>query len=126
MHQFAIMTSIRIHPWVHPYNSGTSVPTLGLGTIIRHPDGTYLLCLQASCDSIRLKGKSAFLFVPLVPTDEIPDHVAPIYKRGKAGSVGLAISKVSYALARSIEFQPSGTTKTVIGVRTLAKKKIYF
>ena len=125
MRRFAILTSIRTHPGSHLYR-GASVPTLELGTVVQHPDGTYLLCLQASCDSVRLKGKSAFLFIPIMPTDERPDHVVPLYKRGKVESVGLAISKASYAMARSIEFEPSADTKTVIGARTTSKKEIHF
>ena len=126
MHRFAILTSIRTHPGSHPFVSGNGVPTLGLGTIVQHPDGTYLLCLQASCDSVRLKGKSAFLFIPITPTEENPDHVVPLFKRGQPASIGLVISKLSYALARSIEFEPSITTKTVVGTRARQKKEIHF
>jgi hypothetical protein len=125
-HRIAILTSIRTHPGSFPYAAGTSVPTLGLGTIVQHPDGTYLLCLQASCDSVRLKAKSAFLFIPVTPTDGNPDHVAPLSNRGRAKSIALAISKVSYTKARSIDFEPSAATKTVIGVRNPKKKDIHF
>jgi hypothetical protein len=125
-HRFAILTSVRTHPGSFPYAAGTNVPTLGLGTIVQHPDGTYLLCLQASCDSVRLRAKSAFLFIPMMPTDGNPDHVAPLSKSGKTKSVGLAISKISYATARSIEFEPSASTKTVVGVRSPNKKDIHF
>jgi hypothetical protein len=123
-HRFAILTSIRTHPGSYQFTSGTSLPTLGLGAIVQHPDGTYLLCLQATCDSVRLKDKTAFLFIPMVQTNGDPHHVAPLHQSGKSTSVGLAISKNSYSLARSIEFQPS-TAKTVIGARD-SKKKIQF
>lgn len=126
MHRFAILTGVRAHPGNHRYDGGNALPALNLGVVIRHPDGTYLLCLQASCDAVRLKGKTAFLFIPLTPTDDKPDHVVPLPKSSDGHSVGLAISKTSYASARSIMFEPTQANGTVTGIRLSSNKKIVF
>ena len=107
MHQFAALTGVSAYPGSHPYQSG-QVPRLGLGTIIQDKDGLYLMCLQASCDSVRIKDTESFLFVPLKEEDEKspkPDHVVPIsLGANPVRYVGLIISKKSYRVVRSIEF----------------------
>jgi len=43
----------------------SSEPTLSLGTIILDKSGTYFVCIQQRCDSVRIKGERRFLFLPL-------------------------------------------------------------
>ena len=119
MHQFAAFTSVRAYPGDHPYRLGKLIPQLGLGTIIQGKDSTYLMCLQASCDSVRIKDKERFLFVPLEDKEEDedspqPDHVVPIsHDANQFGYVGLSISEKSYRVVRSIEFPEYRDTGTV-------------
>ena len=65
MHQFAALTGVRAYPGSHPYQSGQLFPRLGLGTIIQDEDGIYLMCLQASCDSVRIKDTGEFFVCPI-------------------------------------------------------------
>ena len=119
MHQFAALTGVRAHPGGHPYQSGQLFPRLGLGTIVQDKDGVYLMCLQASCDSVRIEDTESFLFVPLENKEEDkesskPDHVVPIsLGANRFRYVGLSISKKSYRVVRSIEFAPCQATETV-------------
>ena len=79
MREFAALTGVRAYPGSRPYHSGQLFPRLGLGTIIRDKDGNYLMCLQASCDSVRVKKDAeSFLFVPLDTEDIKPEHVVPV------------------------------------------------
>jgi len=126
MREFAALTGVRAHPGSSPYNDGNSVPSLGLGAIIQAPDGTYLMCLQASCDSVRLKKKSDFLFIPLTVNEEQPDHVVPVVEKGEVRPLGLSISQRSYASALSISFAPSANTETVVAVRIARRRGIHF
>jgi hypothetical protein len=103
----------------------SAVPALGLGSLVQDAKGKFLLCLQASCDSVRLRTKASFLFIPLDVVAGSPDHVVPVAKKGSMGFVGLAISSKSYSKVVSIEFEPSSPSQTVIA-RKIARKKGYY
>ena len=78
INRFAVLTSVRSHPGNHLYVDGDNVPSLNLGTVIQHPDHTYLLCLQASCNSVRLEQATAFFFIPVAPSfDDKSSYVVP-------------------------------------------------
>ena len=127
MHAFAALTGLRAYPGSHPYRTGQLRPNLGLGTVVQEKARAYLLCLQASCDSIRLKGERSFLFVPLDVEDREPEHVVPVPHKGTiVRYVGLGTSNKSYSVARSICFTASGETGTVVGKRISRRSGIYF
>ena len=120
MHQFAALTGVRAYPGSRPYHSGKLFPRLGLGTIIQDENRNYLMCLQASCDSVRIKAVGNFLFVPLTTEDSKqdskPEHVVPVPLSShthKFKYIGLRTAKESYRVVRSIEFAPCSTTETV-------------
>lgn len=117
MHRFAALTGVLAHPEHHLYRLGTRLAKLGLGTIVQAKDKTFLMCLQASCDSVRVKGEASFLFVPLDRedgTDGTPEHVVPISNEGGTlGFIGLSTSAKTYRVVRSIDFRGSEQTKTV-------------
>ena len=53
---------------------------LSIGTVVRETgdDGTMLLCVTPSCDSVRLTEESAFVFLPLGdPSENTPQVVVP-------------------------------------------------
>lgn len=54
--------------------------TLSLGTIVHNPgkDSQYFLCIQPVCDTVRLKGDTAFLFVKLTKTDPQDGRVSHV------------------------------------------------
>ncbi len=120
MHEFAALTGVRAYPGSYPYHSGKLFPRLGLGTIIRDKNGNYLLCLQASCDSVRIKKVGNFLFVPLETGAVKPEHIVPIpYPRHAHNEhIGLSTSKASYQVVRSIKFSACQKTKTVNAKRS--------
>ena len=131
MHAFAALTSLRAYPGSHPYRTGRLVPSLGLGSIVQDRTNVYLLCVQASCDSVRLKDIESFLFVPMevVPTGakQQPDHVVPVPNGAEnIDYVGLATSKKAYSKTRSICFASSEETRTVVGRRIRGRSGIYF
>ena len=113
MDEFAALTSVRAYPGSY---LGQLFPRLGLGTIIRDKNENYLLCLQASCDSVRIEKEENFLFVPLVTEAIKPEHVVPIPPLSpdhKFAYIGLSTSAASYRVVQSIKFPASEKTKTV-------------
>ena len=116
MHQFAALTGVRANPGSRLCKSGHWFPSLGLGTIVQDKDGIYLMCLQASCDSVRIKEEGNFLFVPLVSEDNKPEHVVPVPLSRHAHKfeyIGLSTSEASYRVVRSIKFSACQDTETV-------------
>jgi Response receiver domain len=127
MRQFAVLTGVRAHPGSHLYKDGAKRPQLGLGTVIRNLKGAYFLCLQASCDSVRVTKRSAFLFVPLHNTDEKADHFVPVLGRGgKVQYVGLAVPATAYAQSLSVLFDPDGKTQTVLANKIKRHRGLFF
>ena len=129
MHEFAALTGIRAYPGSRPYHSDQLFPRLGLGTIIRDKDKSYLMCLQASCDSVRVKKVGNFLFVPLDTEDIKPEHVIPIPRPRSAHKfdyIGLSTSAASYRVVRSIKFLSCQETETVNAKRIKNRSGFYF
>jgi hypothetical protein len=126
MLDFALLTGVRAHPGSHLYREGKKIPQLGLGSVVVTDDKHYLLCLQASCDSVRLKKATAFLFVPLVSSTETPEVVVPVVGRGGAvHCIGLASPATAYAESRSIRFEPAAT-RTVIAAKLPRRRGLFF
>jgi Response receiver domain len=127
MREFAVITGVRAHPGSHLYKNGVKRPQLGLGSVLRDKKGTYFLCLQASCDSVRVKKRSAFLFVPMHGTDEKADHFVPVLgRRGKVEYVGLAAPATAYAQSLSILFDPDNKTETVLANKLQKRRGLFF
>ena len=133
MRQFAALTGVRAHPGSYLCLSDTWTPKLGLGTIIRDDDNDgdkpYLMCLQASCDSVRIENEKNFLFVRLEEeTTGRPEHVVPITpgNETKHTYVGLSTSNESYCATRTIRFSASQDTKTVDAKKNEGQSDFYF
>lgn len=119
MHKFAALTCVHAHPGSHLYRSGNLRPKLRLGTIIQDKDKTSFMCLQASCDSVRIKCKTSFLFVPLDTEKRKPEYVVPnMTETGKSEYNGFSVSKDSYCKARSMVFLPYSDTETISAKKT--------
>jgi hypothetical protein len=127
MRQFAALTGVRAHPGSRLYKSGVKFPQLGLGTVVQSSKRIYYLCLQASCDSVRVKKGTAFLFIPLNRTDDEPDHVVPVMGRdGKVNCVGLSAPGTAYAESLSVRFDPDGKTQTVLAKKLKRRRGLFF
>ena len=120
MDRFASLTGVRSHPGSYPgsYLSIPQwVPMLGFGTIIKPSQAPeneqYLLCLQASCDTVRVGvNEGKFIFVPLERVSEDchtnHDHVVPVPdEQGSYDHIGLKVHKMSYRAMFTITFPPS-------------------
>ena len=128
MHQFAALTGVQARPRSYLCRPGAWFPKLGLGTIIQGKDKTYLMCLQASCDSVRIKKEESFLFVGLDKKDTDPEHVVPILPDNarEFEYVGLSTSSESYRAIRTIKFSASQDTKTVNAEKNEKQSSFYF
>ena len=127
MRQFAVLTGVRAHPGSHLYKTGLKSPQLGLGTVVQDSKRAYFLCLQASCDSVRVKKGAAFLFIPLNRTDDASDHVVPVMGRdGTVNCVGLSAPGTAYAESLSVRFNPDGSTQTVLAKRLKRRRGLFF
>jgi len=119
LYQFAALTSVQAHPESFLCQSNTWVPTLGLGTVIldKHGDReSYLLCLQASCDAVRIDCERNFLFVRMKKAESgKPDHVVPVPIENESGVnyIGFNISCETYRSTCTINFSSCDDTKTV-------------
>ena len=126
MRQFAAVTGTRAHPGSHLFRDGERHPHLGLGTIMQGRNGNFLLCLQASCDSVRIKRPSRFLFAHLEEREDDPDHVIQIVRKGKPDWIGLGMKRNSYAETVSITFGPSANRDVVIAERLPRRRGFFF
>lgn len=127
MLEFALLTGIRAHPGSHLYKKGKKLPQLGLGTIVVTADKQYFLCLQASCDSVRLTKTAPFLFMPLIAASESPEVVVPVLgKGGKVECIGLSAPPTAYARTQSISFSPDTKSKTVSAQKVEGKRGLFF
>jgi len=54
MKEFASLTGVRAHPGNYLLGSGEYYPALGLGSVVQDQAQRYWICLQASCDAVRL------------------------------------------------------------------------
>ncbi|CAN7737500.1 response regulator receiver domain [Rhizobium leguminosarum] len=110
-------------------------PTLSLGTIVSDASGTYSLCVQASCDSVRLKKAQAFLFaqLELVSEEEFQknkEKIEFVVPRKPTTAdprefVCLKLSdKAPYAALRSIVFAPTSDEK--VTAKRLPNSAFYF
>lgn len=119
MDQFAALTGVQTYPGSYLCRSGAWLPKLGLGTIIQDKNKTYFMCLQASCDSVRISDKGNFLFVSLDEknnrNNEEPDHIVPIPSDSNKvfKYIGLSTSSKSYRATQTIKFSGSKDTETV-------------
>ncbi|MCF7535478.1 response regulator receiver domain [Pseudomonas petrae] len=107
MHEFASLTGIRAFPGSRMFNDGSgALPVLRLGSILRKA-GEYWLCLQAACDSVRVKTKTAFFFVPLGVATSRPQHVVPLLSPlGSIDYIGLDLIDKAYTKSVSFTFEP--------------------
>lgn len=81
------------------------IPKLELGTIVRAASGEYLLCLQATCDAVRVHGTTHFFFVPLEAVNTQPDYVVAVKEdEGTVTYLRLSVAGKSYTSSRSIKF----------------------
>ena len=127
MRKFSALTSIGSHPGTLGVRTGEYVPSLGLGTVVMDNGGKYWLCIQASCDSVRVEEPQPFLFVPLEEVRDKGEHVVPRQLNGgQTEHVALSLEDLGYAKARSIEFSPDSNTERVLAVKRGRPKKLRF
>jgi hypothetical protein len=108
MYEFACLTGVSAFPGSRMFNNGSgALPILRLGTILRRSSSEYWLCLQAACDSVRVKSKTAFFFVPLEISSGQPQHVVPIVDpQGGVTYIGLDLVPKAYTKSVSFVFEP--------------------
>ena len=127
MRKFAALTSIGSHPGTLGVRTGEYVPSLGLGTVVMDNGGRYWLCIQASCDSVRVEEPQPFLFVPLVEVLDKGEHVVPRQRNGgQIEHVALSLEDLGYAKGRSIEFSPDPNTERVLAEKRGRPRKLRF
>ena len=127
MKRFAALTSTASHPGTVSVQTGEYVPSLGLGSVIVDSNGRYLLCIQASCDTVRITEPWPFLFVPLEVVEHGGDFVVP--KTGNANQaefVALRVEKMGYAKGVSVVFSPDTGTERVLAIKRGRPKKLRF
>ena len=127
MKEFASLTGVRAHPGNYLLGLGDNYPVLGLGSVVQDTDKQYWICLQASCDSVRLKKVTAFLFVPLCEENTKPELVVPVLNSaGVREFLGLRLEKTAYNMATSVLFTPDQGSQTVRATTMRGREGFYF
>lgn len=127
MRRFAVITGISSHPGTHDVSSGDYIPSLGLGSIVVDKREKYWLCIQASCDSLRITEPRPFLFVPLEVVDGQTRHIVPRFEGGEEKyHVALRLEKRSYSKSKSIQFAPSPGAERVLARNEGRPKRLRF
>ena len=115
MKKFAVITGISSHPGTHDVRSGDYTPSLGLGSIVVDKHEKYWLCIQASCDSLRITEPQPFLFVPLEEVDGQTRHIVPRFEGDvEKYHVALRVEKRAYSKSKSIQFAPPPDAERVL------------
>ena len=127
MSEFAVLTSIRSHPGNFVDIKNESRPELGLGAIVQDTTKKYWLCLQASCDSVRLRGAQDFLFVQLEKSENQPQYIVP-YRTdaNRKKFICLDVPNKGYTQVTTFRFRSSPTTKTVLAKESIGNKNLHF
>ena len=127
MKRFAALTSTGSHPGTVSVRTGEYVPSLGLGTVIVDGSGKYLLCIQASCDTVRITEPWPFLFVPL---KEVPDDAEFVVPRARNADqidfVALRVEELGYAKGMSFVFSPDAGTERVLAEKRGKPRRLRF
>ena len=81
---------------------GEIAPRLELGVVLRDKDGSYWLCVQPLCDSVRLTEKRAF---PMLPLSINPQEPAAMFRSPEGEPVIVGFEKSPHKLVMP-EFEP--------------------
>ena len=82
---------------------GKTRPRLELGVVLRDDAGKYWLCIQALCDSVRLKSHRAFPMLQLLQVEKKP---AAMIRSPDNAPIGVRFDTAPYKLAMP-EFEPT-------------------
>jgi hypothetical protein len=93
-------------------------PTLSLGTVVYSTNGTYFICIQQRCDSMRISTIRRFLFLSLTEVDNAKnfDFITP-------AGIKLKLDRKSYNL-RTIKFD--GAIEGVIQAKREEDEYFFF
>ncbi len=103
--EFSILTHHKSN-----FKQESTPPRLNLGSVIKECDGeNYYLCIQAKCDSVRIKDRRRFLFLQLIANDSkfqiIIDEAGQFTR--------LQVAKDAYLL-RTIKFSPTNGQQIIL------------
>ena len=113
--RFVTLSSIESHPETHHVKEGEYLPSLGLGSVLMDSKNGFWLCIQASCDSVRVKESRGFLFIPLEKSENNSQQVIPhANSEGEIEYISLGVGSQAYTKAKSIEFEPSESSERVM------------
>jgi hypothetical protein len=93
----------------------SSSPRMSLGTVIKEKkvdSPRYYICIQARCDSVRLRDERRFLFVPLVQSSGAKFHVVV----NEGNYLKLQIKPSSFEL-RTIKFRPAANGDSITAIK---------
>ena len=100
-------------------------PKLGLGSVLHSKENGYLLCLQATCDTVR--GEGLFFFIPLEASAYAPDIVVPHGNfENKPSYICLTVPEKCYTKSLSLNFGPIDEEIGHIPVSYDSHRKIYY
>ena len=97
--------------------SAKGPPQLSMGTVVRQvgsENNSVLLCAMPKCDSVRLPGRSSFLFLPLCePPDGTPQLVVPSIKGGH-DHMAIVMNPSGW---RTLDFDPKNPLRGVFATQ---------
>ena len=105
MMKFASLTGVRSHAGSNLHGK---TPRLVLGSIIHCDTRGYLLCLQASCDTVRVQDGRGFFFVPVKECQSKPDQIVPYDDGNSLRFLGLKTENSAYTKAVILKFSANG------------------
>lgn len=92
----------------------SSIPKLSLGTVVKQEGKGYFLCIQAKCDSNRVKSERKFLFLPLNQVTDGKKFNLVIEELSSYAQ--LQIEKSPYEI-RTVKFTPNGNDESINAVK---------
>lgn len=125
LNKFAFLTQTSNHPESHRTLMDDEPPALSLGSIIKSHGGKFLICLQASCDSVRKVSSGPFIFAPLTITTKPSDKQVFVIKYSGSYKI-LQLEDDTYTRLLSLEFESNLGTQTVIAQKLGNSKSLFF
>lgn len=121
---YAVLTTIAHHSGECAGRPPREVPLLNFGTIISREDHV-LFCVQPACDTVRLSGETAFLFLRLIPEDSEFDLVLPDAGTGVRYQIPEGSTFKHLRELKTLWFKPQAPDDVIFAVKS-DNGKIYF
>tara|TARA_Y100001001_G_scaffold164791_1_gene198909 strand:- start:3522 stop:5222 length:1701 start_codon:yes stop_codon:yes gene_type:complete len=122
---YAVLTTIAHHSGDRVGRPPSGIPILQFGTVI-DDDDQILLCIQPACDTVRLQGETAFLFLRLIPEESKFDLVLPDDDGGARYQIPDGGKFKHLRELKTLRFEPQADTDVIVARQNESGKNYFY